>query len=231
MNHDSILIVEDEKDILNLISYNLEREGYRTYRAETGEAGLRLAKEQQPDLVVLDLMLPGLNGIEICKRMKADQNLQETPILMLTAKTQDADVVTGLDAGADDYVTKPFSPKVLTARIRALLRRTRGADHDQGVGQLSLHGIEIDIARHVVMCEGAPVALSVTEFRILAFLARNPGWVFSRSQIITAVKGEDYPVTDRSVDVQILGLRKKLGRFGEYIRTVRGVGYKMQEIE
>ncbi len=230
MAHETILIVEDEKDILNLIAYNLEKEGYRTIAAETGESALSLARKSDPDLILLDLMLPGLDGFEVCRSLKAEASSSDVPILMLTAKSEDADIVSGLEMGADDYMTKPFSPKVLVARIGAVLRRARHRNKTVRNNKLNVHDIEIDISKHEVHCGGGHIPLSVSEFLILAFLARNPGWVFSRNQIITAVKGEDYPVTERSVDVQILGLRRKLGSYGSYIQTVRGIGYRMQDI-
>ena len=222
-----IFIIEDERDILNLISFNLKKAGYETRGATSGEEGLRALLEEKPDLVILDLMLPGMDGFAVCRQMKANDRIKDIPVIMLTAKTEDSDIVTGLDAGADDYITKPFSPKVLVARVRNVLRRAHPESPREN-GRISIHGIEIDHGRHEVFCNGKLVDLSATEFLVLSFLASNPGWVFSRSQIITAVKGDDYPVTDRSVDVQILGIRKKLGEFGNNIVTVRGVGYKMK---
>jgi two-component system phosphate regulon response regulator PhoB len=226
--NETILIVEDERDILNLISFNLRKEGYITQGVTTGEDGISAMAEHKPDLVILDLMLPGMDGFEVCRNMKDNDTLKDIPVIMLTAKSDDYDVVAGLDAGADDYIAKPFSPKVLAARIRSALRRVRNENIQRSNDRITIHGIEIDAGRHEVYCDGKPVDLSATEFLILYFLASNPGWVFSRSQIITAVKGEDYPVTERSVDVQILGIRKKLGTQGDQIVTVRGVGYKMK---
>ncbi len=228
MANETILIVEDERDILNLISFNLRKAGYQTYGAASGEDGLSSMMKEQPDLVVLDLMLPGMDGFEVCREMKLHEKLKSIPVIMLTARTEDSDIVSGLEAGADDYITKPFSPKVLVARVRTALRRLRHEKIRAGNERIKIHGIEIDLGRHEVYRNGTPVEFSATEFLILSFLASNPGWVFSRSQIITAVKGEDYPVTERSVDVQILGIRKKLGEYGNTIVTVRGVGYKMK---
>lgn len=227
----SILVVEDEPDILELIQYNLEKEGYSVTGVASGEAALEHLVSGRPSLIVLDLMLPGVDGWEVCRRLKADPDRRLIPVLMLTARTEDSDIVAGLDAGADDYVTKPFNPKVLVARVRATLRRARpsGAEkHNEDM--IRVHGIEIDIARHRVRCGTRDVPLSATEFAILEFLARNPGWVFSRARIIDAIRGEDYPVTERSVDVQILGLRRKLGDAGQVIETVRGVGYRMKAV-
>lgn len=226
---ESVLVVDDERDIRELIEYNLEKEGYLVLGVATGEEAVQTVQKQPPDAVVLDLMLPGLDGLEVCKRLKQDHRTSSIPVIMLTAKSEDSDIVTGLELGADDYVTKPFSPKVLIARLRAVLRRaSEQADGGAEENRISLHGITIDISRHEVFIDGEEVNLSATEFSILEFLARNPGWVFSRNKIIDSVKGKDYPVTERSVDVQILGLRKKLGEHGHYIQTVRGVGYRLQ---
>jgi len=229
MARKTILVVDDETDILELISYNLEREGYTVVSVTSGEAALVEADRLRPDLIVLDLMLPGMDGLEVCRRLKRNEATRRIALLMLTAKSEDADVVTGLEVGADDYLTKPFSPRVLIARIRAVLRR-REEDTDAGHGseKVSIHGITIDTARHQVFVDKTAVELSATEFAILEFLARNPGWVFSREKIIDAVHGKDYPVTERSVDVQILGLRKRLGGHGQFVQTVRGVGYRLQ---
>ncbi len=224
-----ILVVDDEDDILELISYNLEKEGYIVESVKTGERALSTAQTRVPDAVILDLMLPGLDGVEVCRRLKADAKTRHVPVVMLTAKSEDTDVVSGLEVGADDYVTKPFSPKVLIARLRAVLRRAREAGDDSAPDPtIRVHDLEIDIQRHTVRCAGVPIELSATEFAVLEVLARNAGWVYSRAKIIDAVKGSDYPVTERSVDVQILGLRRKLGRHGDMIETVRGVGYRFR---
>lgn len=228
MAKESVLVVDDEQDILELIRYNLTRDGYSVRTVTSGEEALEVAGKIRPDVVILDLMLPGLDGLEVCRRLKRSDGTRDIPVLMLTAKTEDSDIVSGLEIGADDYVTKPFSPKVLIARLRALLRRGGDANTGRKTQQLQIHGIAIDISRHAVAVDGQPVNLSATEFAILEFLARNPGWVFSRNKIIDTVKGKDYPVTERSVDVQILGLRKKLGEQGKHIQTVRGVGYRLQ---
>jgi two-component system phosphate regulon response regulator PhoB len=222
MAHEHVLIVDDETDILELIRYNLQKEGYRVTTVKTGEEGLQLVRELKPDVVVLDLMLPGLDGLSVCNRLKRDESTRSIPVVMLTAKAEDTDIVTGLELGADDYVTKPFSPKVLTARLRAVLRRTGESEALLKENLITVHGITIDSSRHEVSCNGEEIPLSPTEFAILEHLART--------RIIDAVKGKDYPVTERSVDVQILGLRKKLGEAGEVIETVRGVGYRMKSI-
>ncbi len=227
MSQRRVLVVDDEQDILELIAYNLRREGYGVETVQTGEQALESIRRQPPDAVILDLLLPGLDGIEVCRRIKRDS--AHIPVLMLTAKTEDADIVAGLEVGADDYVTKPFSPRVLLARLRAALRRmTEGERERPPETLLQVHNVVIDIARHEVRCAGSPVELSATEFAILVLLARNPGWVFSRTRIIDAIRGDDYPVTERSVDVQILGLRRKLGAHGALIETVRGVGYRLR---
>jgi two-component system, OmpR family, alkaline phosphatase synthesis response regulator PhoP len=229
MARESVLVVDDEEDILELIQYNLEKEGYAVRAVKTGEECLSIVGKLAPDIVVLDLMLPGLDGLEVCKRLKQSEASRSIPVLMLTAKSEDSDIVSGLELGADDYITKPFSPKILIARVRAVLRRSQeqGPENPKE-SKIQIHGILIDVSRHEVTCEGKLIPLSATEFAILEFLARNPGWVFSRNKIIDTVKGKDYPVTERSVDVQILGLRKKLGSRGQYIQTVRGVGYRLQ---
>ncbi len=228
MANEKILVVDDEEDILELIRYNLAKEGYRVTCEASGEGCLRAVSEDPPDLILLDLMLPGLDGLDVCRQLKADSKSSGIPILMLTAKSEDADIVTGLELGADDYVTKPFSPRILLARIRAVLRRFK-ADLVPDDRIVRIYGLVIDPARHEVTVEGKRVELTASEFRILNYLALRPGWVFTRDQIITAVKGQDYPVTERSVDVQVAGLRKKLGASGQLIETVRGVGYRFRE--
>jgi two-component system, OmpR family, alkaline phosphatase synthesis response regulator PhoP len=228
MAHETILIIEDEQDIVELLTYNLEQEGYTIFFSTSGEEALAMVQQKNPDLILLDLMLPGVDGLDVCRHLKRNETTRNIPIIMLTAKSEDSDVITGLEMGADDYIPKPFSPKVLIARIRSVLRRNVPAAAGSAEQIITIHDISIDISKHQVLCENKEIELSATEFSILVFLARNPGWVFSRNQIIGAVKGEDYPVTERSVDVQILGLRKKLGAMGKYIQTVRGVGYRLQ---
>ena len=227
MAREKILVVDDEEDILELVRYNLSKERYHVTSALSGEIALQKAREEHPDLILLDLMLPGLDGLTVCRELKRDPAIGSTPIIMLTAKGEDADIVVGLELGADDYIVKPFSPRVLQARIKAVLRRREHDEADDA--SIRIHDLSIYPARHEVLLKGVPIILTTTEFRILHFLARRPGWVFSREKIINAVKGEDYAVTDRSVDVQIVGLRKKLGPAGDCIQTVRGVGYKFKE--
>lgn len=228
MAKEKILVVDDEEDILELLRYNLLREGYNVSCAASGEEALRLAQSEIPDLLVQDLMLPGIDGLEVTKILKNDSRTRDIPIVMLTAKGEEADIVTGLELGADDYITKPFSPRVLVARVRAVLRR-KVKEYKEETPVLRIHDIVIHPGRHEVLVNDKPVQLTLTEFGILNYLARRPGWVFTRSQIMDAVKGEDYFVTDRSVDVQIVGLRKKLCNAGKYIETVRGVGYRFRE--
>ena len=226
MGDELILVVEDEEDIQELVEYNLIKAGYRVECAETGEEGLLAAREHEPDLVVLDLMLPGLGGLEVCRRLKSGPDTAEMPIIILTAKGEEEDIVAGFKAGADDYVTKPFSPRVLIARVGAVLRRRQ---HDEAASNGVLRAFDITIhpGRHEVLVGDELVQLTHTEFNILYFLVSRPGWVFTRNQIVRAVHGEDYPVTGRSVDVQMAALRKKLGDAGKHIETVRGVGYKL----
>jgi two-component system phosphate regulon response regulator PhoB len=222
-----VLVVDDEEDLLELVNYNLSKEGYRVNCVGTGEEALAEARKTMPDLIVLDLLLPSVDGLEVCRLLKSDHKTQHIPVIMLTAKSDEADVVAGLELGADDYLTKPFSPRVLLARIKALLRR-KPAEIDE-TGSLRVRELVIHPGRHEVLLDGKPLELTYTEFKLLHFLARKPGWAFTRAQIVDAVKGEDYPVTERSVDVQVVGLRKKLGKFGAYIETVRGVGYRFKE--
>jgi two-component system phosphate regulon response regulator PhoB len=225
-----ILVVEDEQDIRELVRYNLAKEGYQVEQAATGEEALRKARARPPDLVVLDLMLPGVDGLEVCRRLKADRATAAAAILMLTAKGEEADVVAGLEVGADDYVVKPFSPRVLLARIRAVLRR-REPEVSPAESVISHESLRIDPARHRVIAAGQPVSLTALEMRILLALARRPGLVLTRYQIVDASQGEGVGVTDRSVDVHIVSLRRKLGECGRLIETVRGVGYRFAEPE
>jgi two-component system, OmpR family, alkaline phosphatase synthesis response regulator PhoP len=222
-----ILVVDDEADIRELVRLNLTREGYEVSDCESGEQALSLSRSKGPDLVVLDLMLPGIDGLEVCKRLKADPKTAQIPIVILTAKGEEADVVAGLEVGADDYVAKPFSGKVLVARVRRLLRKAAQPADEQGV--IRVHDLTIDPSRHEVWAKDRKVDLKRTEFNILRTLARRPGLVLSRYQIVDLVHGDDYPVTDRAIDVQIVSLRKKLGPCGQYIETVRGVGYRFKD--
>jgi len=223
-----ILVVEDEEDILALVQFNLSRQGYEVETAVCGEEALEKVGEFDPQLVVLDLMLPGVDGLEICRRLRSDAATAELPIVMLTACGEEDDIIRGFELGADDYVTKPFSIKVLQARIESVLRRK--ATPEQTSGEEIVRGaLRIHPGRKLVKVDGQTVELTYTEFGVLEALASRPGWVFSRYQIVNLVRGEDYAVTDRAVDVQIAGLRKKLGDCGAYIETVRGAGYRFRE--
>jgi two-component system alkaline phosphatase synthesis response regulator PhoP len=232
MTKKTVLIVEDDEDIQQLVGYNLIKAGFGIEYADSGELALELITERQPDLVLLDLMLPGMDGIEVCRVLRNDARAKETPIIMLTAKGEESDVVEGLDLGADDYITKPFSPKVLISRVKAVLRRkakeSNAKSSEQG-GVKTIHDLVIDPGRHEVMVAGKPVNLTPTEFAILELLAKKAGWVFTRQQIIDSVRGYDYLLTPRSIDVQVFGLRKKLGKTGKKIETVRGIGYRLQD--
>jgi len=226
--HESILVVDDEEDILELLRYNLAKEGYRVTCVASGEEAVKTAKAILPDLILLDLLLPGMDGLEVCRVLKGEDRTRSIPIIMLTAKGEEADIVTGLELGADDYVTKPFSPRVLLARLRAALRR-KVIEVPAETAPLKVHQLVIDPGRHEVLLEGRPLDLTVMEFQLLHLLARRPGWVYTRSQIVQGVHGEDYAVTERSIDVHLVGLRKKLGSFGKYLETVRGIGYRLKD--
>lgn len=231
MDKPAILVVEDDTDIQQLVSYNLIRAGFNVTCADTGEEALQLLGRERFDAMVLDLMLPGSDGIEVCRAVREQQATRALPVIMLTAKGEEDDIVTGLGCGADDYVTKPFSPRVLIARIEAALRRapeTAVVPGDSD-GVIARHGMEIHPGRHEVRVDGENVHLTASEFTILALLAGRPGWVFSRQQIIDQVRGYDYSITPRAVDVQIFGLRRKLGPAGACIETVRGIGYRLRE--
>lgn len=222
----NILVVEDDLDIRELISFNLQNEGHQVFEAKDGEAGIDKAREKLPDLILLDLMLPGIQGLDVCSIIKSDQETKETPIIMVTALGQEEDIVKGLETGADDYITKPFSIKVLIARVNAVLKRSIEVGEDKSKDIL-INGINIKTrSREVRVNENLINDLTFSEFQILYLLAGHPGWVFTRYQIIDKIRGDNYPVTDRSVDFQIVGLRKKLGDAGKLIKTVRGVGYR-----
>jgi two-component system alkaline phosphatase synthesis response regulator PhoP len=224
---DSILVVDDEEDIRELVRYNLDKGGFSVICGASGEEGLSLAKDTHPAAIVLDIMLPGIDGLEVCRRLKGDADLQNIPIVMLSAKGEEADIVAGLELGADDYVAKPFSPSVLIARVKNVLRRSQ-QDPVDGQALVAIDGLVVDPARREVLMDSRPIDLTNTEFKLLHFLIRKPGVVYTRGQIVNGVHGDDYPVTDRSVDVQVVGLRKKLGEWGNRIETVRGVGYRFK---
>lgn len=228
MTKKSIFVVDDEEDILELIRHNLTREGFLVATAANGENAVKAVTQKPPDLILLDLMLPGLDGLEVCRILKKENKTTDIPIVMLTAKGEESDIITGLELGADDYITKPFSMKVLIARIRAVLRRRQKPPADKDT-VIRIHDLVINPGRHEVLIKNKPVAMTFSELRILHLLSGRPGWVMTREQIVDAVRGEDYAVTDRAVDVQIVGIRKKLGARADYIETVRGVGYRFKE--
>jgi two-component system phosphate regulon response regulator PhoB len=225
-----ILIIEDEEDIRELVRYNLNRERFEVFEAGSGEEGLVCISKNKPDLILLDLMLPGKDGMQICRELKRSDRSASIPVVMMTARGEESDIVSGLELGAEDYIVKPFSPKVLVARVKAVLRRQTAPPPAQE-DVLAVYDLVIHPGRHEVTVNDQSVVLTASEFAILHFLARRPGWVFTRYQIVDAVHGEDYPVTERSVDVQIVGLRKKLKKAGEYIETVRGIGYRFKDGE
>lgn len=222
----TVLIVEDESALLTLLRYNLEREGFQVLEARDGEEGLLIAEEQKPDLILLDWMLPRLSGIEVCRRLRRQSETREIPVIVLTARGEEADKVRGLDSGADDYVTKPFSPTELLSRIRAVLRRARPALSSEALGFADL---TMDLVSHRVHRTGREVKLGPTEFRLLRHFLEHPGRVFSREQLLDAVWGRDVYVETRTVDVHIRRLRKALNEGGleDLIRTVRSAGYAL----
>ena len=221
-------MVEDEEDIMEVIRFNLEKKGYEVNQALSGEKALQVIENNLPSLVLLDLMLPGINGLDLCRIFKQNDRTKAIPVIMLTAKSEDADIVAGLEMGAEDYITKPFSPRVLVARVRTILRRREsGVKDDSSV--IQVEGMQIHPGRHEVTMGDNVVDLTPSEFRILHYLARRPGWVYSRDQIIDAIRGHGYVVTDRAIDVQVVGLRKKLGDYGKLIETVRGIGYRFRD--
>lgn len=224
-----IIVVEDEADILDVIEYNLTREGYKVLGFRDGEQGLEAIRGEDPQLVLLDLMLPGMDGIEICKKVKEDPVTRDVPVIMITAKTEESDVVLGLGVGADDYVSKPFSPKELVARVKAVLRRAPLKETVIKSDRITRDGFVIDNTRHEVTLDGELVTMTATEFKMLHFLASHPGRVFSREQLLSKVVGSDTVVIDRNVDVHIRSIRKKLGEnHRSLIDTVRGVGYRFK---
>ncbi len=225
---DTALIIEDDEDIAVLEDYNLRKEGFSTFAAKSAEEGLGILKKVNPSVIVLDLMLPGMDGLTFCKTIRANSQYAGIPVIIVTAKGSENDVVKGLELGADDYITKPFSTKILVARVKALLRRKQqGPANPNEV--ITIDTILIDPGKHMVVVDNEKIKLTPMEFDVLHFLARHKGWVFTRYQIVDSIHGEDYSVTDRSVDVCITGLRKKLGESSELIETVRGVGYRFKE--
>lgn len=232
MKKKTVLIVEDNEDIQQLVGYNLIKAGFLVEYADSGEQALEKINNQIPDLLLLDLMLPGMDGKELCRIIRTDSQLTDLPIIMLTAKGEESDIITGLDLGADDYIAKPFSPKILISRIKAVLRRKAkdAVPHSPDAGDvIKIYDLVIDPGRYEVKIAGRPVSLTPTEFGILQLLTKKAGWVFTRQQIIDAVRGYDYLVTPRTIDVQMFSLRKKLGETGRKIETVRGIGYRFND--
>jgi len=226
----TILIIEDEPDISELIEFNLTQSGYSILVSSNGEKGIENARKHLPELILLDLMLPGINGIDVCRILKNDKDTSDVSIIMLTALGQEEDIVKGLETGADDYVTKLFSFPILEARIQSVLRR--GIKDNKKNDNIYNSGIAISSRKREVHIDGKKIeGLTFTEFQILHLLASHPGWVFTRYQIIDKIRGDNYSVTDRSVDFQIVGLRKKMGKKGKLINTIRGVGYRFQPDE
>ena len=219
-----ILIVEDDPSIRRVIALALKSAGYETVEADTGNGGLDAARTCRPSLVLLDIMLPGMDGISVCRALRADSGTKALPVIMLTAKGEERDIVAGLDAGANDYVTKPFSKEVLLARIRAALRR----DAEAAASAIGLDGLKIDGAAHQVFLSDEELKLTLSEYKILELLMRNRGQVFERSHIIDRISDGEKIVTDRTIDVQIVGLRRKLGDWARHIETIRGVGYRLE---
>lgn len=238
MSQPQILVIEDDPDIQELLRFTLEKEGFGVMQALSAEEGLSKLHRAKADLVVLDIMLPGMSGMDVLRRLKGDVNFSSVRIIMASARSEDPDVVLGLEMGADDYVVKPYSPRVLVARIRRLLRQDTGPSPQSttgnnigsdSTGEASFGPFRLIPERHAAWADERRLDLSATEYALLELFVRNPGIVFSRTRLITAVRGQDHAVTDRAVDVQILGLRKKLGPADDWIETVRGVGYRLKD--
>lgn len=231
MGKEIIYVIEDEDDIRELIRYNLQKNGYEVKEFSDGESFVNELGKVVNGCILLDLMLPGIDGLEVCKKVKRIEKLEKVPLIMVTARGEEADIVTGLEMGADDYMVKPFSPRVLIARIRSVLRRAsevKKIETKKGE-RLKVDDVEIIPGRHEVFIKGELLKLTASEFKALHFLMSHPGWVFTRNQIVEDVHGYDYPVTDRSIDVLIAGLRKKMGESGNLIETVRGIGYRFKD--
>jgi len=224
-----ILVIEDEEDIRELIHFNLFKEKYEVLLAKDGQEGLAMAQNHLPDLILLDLMIPKMHGHDVCKQLKSNSQTKHIPVIMVTAKGEESDIVKGLELGADDYISKPFAPKILVARVKALQRRLNGGEKSLKADTLRLHDIFLDQSKRKAIISGQEISLTYSEFQILWLLMSRPGWVYARAQIVDLIRGENHAITDRSVDVQIVGLRKKMGERGDLIETVRGVGYRIKE--
>ncbi len=229
MAKETVLVIDDEKDLIELVRYNLEKEGFRVLSAFDGETGMSIAVEEFPDAIIMDLMLPGIDGLDVCRRLRAAERTAQIPVIMLTAKSSESDRVVGLELGADDYVTKPFSPRELAARVKAVLRRS--SPRPPSPDLVRRGELVVDLERHEVSCGGLQISLTATEYRLLTLLASRPGRVFSRDEIIDATLGRDVTVLGRTVDVHVVSLRRKLGKCGKWIETVRGFGYRFREEE
>jgi len=227
----SIVVVEDEPDILEVLSYNLRREGFDVDTSDDGENGLKLIKKKRPDLVLLDLMLPRMDGLDICRAIKNDPNTETIPIIMVTAKGEESDLVLGLGIGADDYITKPFSPRELVARVKAVLRRRQVDEQVLNNERIEIDGLVLEVDKHKVTLNGEVVKFTATEFRLLHYLASNPGRVFSREQLLTRASGDGVVLVDRNIDVHIRSIRKKVDPTQSFVETIRGVGYRFKEID
>jgi len=225
-----ILVVEDEKDILQLVTLYLEKEGYRVSTATTGPEGLRAARSEHPDLLILDLMLPEMDGLEVCKRLRTEQETATLPIIMLTAKAEESDTVIGLELGADDYVTKPFSPKALVARVKALLRRVERAQ-DEAPSRSVYGPLVLDRSRHEVKANGKEITLTAKEFGLLDYMLRHPGRVLTREVLLNAVWGYEYYGTTRTIDVHVRRLKQKIPFLNDAIVSIKSLGYKLKERE
>jgi len=227
MSKGIVLIIDDEEDLIELVRYNLEKEGFEVVGAGDGESGLSKAVKTKPDVIIIDLMLPGIDGLEVCRLLRSRSETSRIPLIMLTARSDESDRVVGLELGADDYITKPFSPRELAARVKALLRRIHGFQQQKSL--IRCGDLSIDCSSHEITCNGSAVGLTATEYRLLQFMASNPGRVFSRNAIIEKVLGRDVTVLDRTIDVHIMALRRKLGKCGQWIETIRGFGYRFRE--
>ena len=229
MSNEKIFIVEDEPDILDVISYSLNREGFQVESSPNGAESIELLEQFKPDLILLDLMLPGMGGLDVCRHLKNDELSKHIPIIMVTAKGEESDIVLGLGLGADDYISKPFSPRELIARIKSVLRRSKESDNTKRSENIESGELVIDTKKHKVLLKGSEIKLTATEFRLLTYMARSPGQVFSRDQLLDQAFGGNMVVVDRNIDVHIRAIRKKIDADQYYIETVRGFGYRFRD--
>ena len=226
MNRRKIIVIEDEPDIVEVISYSLKREGYNVLAVDRGDESINLIRNQSPSLIILDLMLPGMDGLSVCRQLKSDPIVKDIPVIMISAKGEESDIVIGLEMGADDYLTKPFGPRELLARVKAVSRRGQ-VKESQSKERIVLQNLTIDVARHEVRVDDEMVSLTATEFKILHQLAAHPGRAFTREQLLNRVLGMGVVVVDRNIDVHIRSVRKKLGDAAQLIQTIRSVGYRI----